>query len=402
MSTSQKCWSCNRSLDSITDRQKSTGKYWKNCQRCRDERTSVSRRKRGLSPVQRSEIPIDHDARPKQKTKWPVPRRHVLIGTLDPVETRSPRVKTYLWGARPNSTPYTYQPPSKVKSTNLGGLNTTPKLPTTLPSSFTRAIQCSVCSEEHDSGDVPRLENCLHEPRVCQGCFANWLTSQVGNTSWDRIVCPSDGCGVLVSHEEMKRLASDDTYTRYDELSTRNVLSSIPNFRHCLRSGCNSGQIHDNENEGNIFRCVACSFLVCTTLDEAFHVGETCEAYNKRKGSERKVENDASAEKIQDTTKQCPGEGCGVRIEKNNGCDHMTCKFENIFQVQVQVLNKKPGRRCKHEFCWQCSAPYKGARGIYTVNNSMHERTCRYHAAVPAVMPTPTPVVREPSPLEEV
>ncbi len=40
---------------------------------------------------------------------------------------------------------------------------------------------------------------------------------------------------------------------------------------------------------------------------------------------------------------QCPK--CGQGIEKNEGCDHMTCK--------------KPGG-CGHEFCWRCLAPYDG------------------------------------------
>jgi hypothetical protein len=118
-------------------------------------------------------------------------------------------------------------------------------------------------------------------------------------------------------------------YQRYDELSTRSVLSNIPNFRHCLRPGCESGQIHDSGAEGNIFRCNACDFLVCTTHDEAFHMGETCEEYDRRKSHRHQGENDASIKKIKKMAKRCPGEDCGVWIEKNNGCDHMTCKFGN-------------------------------------------------------------------------
>lgn len=100
----------------------------------------------------------------------------------------------------------------------------------------------------------------------------------------------------------------------------------MPNFRHCMRSGCTSSQIHDSGVEGNIFRCITCNFLVCTTHDEAMYAGETCEQYDARKGCERKVQDDASEAKIDEMTKICPGAGCGVRIEKNNGCDHMTCE----------------------------------------------------------------------------
>lgn len=42
---------------------------------------------------------------------------------------------------------------------------------------------------------------------------------------------------------------------------------------------------------------------------------------------------------INRNTKKCPG--CKVNIEKNEGCNHMTC------------------RQCKHEFCWICFVDWK-------------------------------------------
>ena len=39
-------------------------------------------------------------------------------------------------------------------------------------------------------------------------------------------------------------------------------------------------------------------------------------------------------------TKKCPL--CMVRIEKNQGCNHMTCR----------------NKGCKHEFCWVCMDPW--------------------------------------------
>ena len=42
---------------------------------------------------------------------------------------------------------------------------------------------------------------------------------------------------------------------------------------------------------------------------------------------------------VRQNTKECPK--CRVHIEKNQGCNHMTCRY------------------CSHEFCWLCMRPYK-------------------------------------------
>ena len=61
-----------------------------------------------------------------------------------------------------------------------------------------------------------------------------------------------------------------------------------------------------------------------------WHEGLTCSEYdNIRRGSDQQTQDLLERE-----TKQCPK--CGVRITKNGGCDHMTCKVST----------------CSYEFCW--------------------------------------------------
>jgi len=42
--------------------------------------------------------------------------------------------------------------------------------------------------------------------------------------------------------------------------------------------------------------------------------------------AKRVADEKASLRTVQLTTKTCPGQGCNWKIEKNNGCAHMTCK----------------------------------------------------------------------------
>ena len=82
--------------------------------------------------------------------------------------------------------------------------------------------------------------------------------------------------------------------------------------------------------EGNIFSCVECGFRICIIHENTWHEGETCEEYDYRlsgrKEKDQQRQEEASAAAISKFTKKCPGKKCGWNIEKNDGCDHMTCE----------------------------------------------------------------------------
>jgi hypothetical protein len=67
--------------------------------------------------------------------------------------------------------------------------------------------------------------------------------------------------------------------------------------------------------------------------EDTWHEGETCREYDYRKSREKErdqqIQEKASVKAISLLTKKCPGKGgkCGWNIEKNGGCDHITCLF---------------------------------------------------------------------------
>lgn len=72
--------------------------------------------------------------------------------------------------------------------------------------------------------------------------------------------------------------------------------------------------------------------------EDTWHEGETCEEYDYRKSGKKerdqKIQEEASIKAIDKLTKKCPG-GCGWPIQKNNGCDHMTCKSSQ-YELEYQ------------------------------------------------------------------
>lgn len=161
----------------------------------------------------------------------------------------------------------------------------------------------------------------------------------------------------------------------------RLYLRKVPGYFRCPSADCDHGHVHDDEGaNNNIWLCQipTCGARICTVHDVPFHTGETCAQYDERKANEDHGSVDpATKAELAKYSKPCPNLECGIPIEKHSGCDHMTCKL--FFIRRGGVANIFKGLICSHEFCWTCSAPYEGVKGIRRVGNSAHARDCRHY-----------------------
>jgi hypothetical protein len=106
------------------------------------------------------------------------------------------------------------------------------------------------------------------------------------------------------------------------------ALSTDPNFRHCLRIGCQFGQVHESGDLQPYTRCAECYFEMCFKHRRAWHQNQTCAEYDESIESTARHQKEESQSEVAvaQTSKVCPKAGCGARIQKNGGCDHMICE----------------------------------------------------------------------------
>ncbi|KAF8603504.1 hypothetical protein BDV93DRAFT_523280 [Ceratobasidium sp. AG-I] len=146
------------------------------------------------------------------------------------------------------------------------------------------------------------------------------------------------------------------------------MLQNEPNFVWCKSAACNWGQVHEGGAGTPIVICQACQSRACFTHDVPWHAGLTCDQYDAERA--RQVEEvQANEGYLRENTKACPNEACRRKIEKNEGCDHMTCRLPV---------------GCGHEFCWLCLADYAPIRAQ---GNHHHKTNCRHYAAIEAPRP---------------
>lgn len=193
-------------------------------------------------------------------------------------------------------------------------------------------LECQICFENR------RPEDTLHcrvteSHTVCRACFYRYCKENVGITHrnlikcimcsgmYDPLVVEINLPEVFLTTMEAKQRAQD-----YKVATQGRVAATL----YCE---CGTVGIIEESDVGNNMVTCTCGRTYCILCGNYAHQGTLCPA-------PREVLKWINAH-----AKQCPN--CGVVIQKNGGCNHMTCR---------------PPGGCRHEFCWVCLGPWNRCR----------------------------------------
>mmetsp|Transcript_17079 Transcript_17079/g.37225 ORF Transcript_17079/g.37225 Transcript_17079/m.37225 type:complete len:401 (+) Transcript_17079:283-1485(+) len=196
------------------------------------------------------------------------------------------------------------------------------------------ALTCSVCADEFDpTNTVP----CMGEDELhffCKSCFSSYATVTVQSGPIQSIACPVPGCRSLFSTADAKSILSDWDLLMIEhreESRNRRVALAAKAVLHCE---CGAVGIITEEDVGN-------GRVVCP--GDGCGGRYCCKCGNDDHGTEPCPPPAETVQWLDEHSKECPN--CKNRIQKNGGCDHMTCA---------------PPGGCGYEFWWTCGCPYKG------------------------------------------
>eukprot|EP01107_Rhizomastix_libera_P014561 TRINITY_DN471_c0_g2_i2.p1 TRINITY_DN471_c0_g2~~TRINITY_DN471_c0_g2_i2.p1 ORF type:complete len:377 (+),score=95.05 TRINITY_DN471_c0_g2_i2:409-1539(+) len=194
---------------------------------------------------------------------------------------------------------------------------------------------CLVCFDEFKIEEMYTVDDCDH--RFCWDCILSQVRTQVDSGNVEPKCCAAN-CKHIFGYEELRLILGQRDpaeLEKYEKFLLRKAIEKIPGSICCPKRGCDNMMIV--EPGMTMARCPTCKFAFCVNCKEGWHDDFTCQQYQQWK-----VENSQSEKRFQEWknlhTKQCPH--CHVPIEKNQGCNHMTC------------------RSCHHEFCWLCLGDY--------------------------------------------
>ncbi|TVY35644.1 E3 ubiquitin-protein ligase, partial [Lachnellula subtilissima] len=224
---------------------------------------------------------------------------------------------------------YMDRPKKVLEDAGLGPSTTGPPKLEVIP-----GFMCDICCED-EKGLQSFAMKCGH--RYCINCYNHYLGQKIkeeGEAA--RIQCPADGCKRIMDAKSLDLLVGADLQTRYHELLTRTYVEDKDQMKWCPAPDCTNA-IECGIKKKDLLRVVPtvacdCKHRFCFGCILADHQPAPCELV--KMWLKKCADDSETANWISANTKECPR--CNSTIEKNGGCNHMTC------------------RKCKHEFCWMC------------------------------------------------
>ena len=216
-----------------------------------------------------------------------------------------------------------------LEAAGLSQNGTRPPLPEAIP-----GFACDICCEEGEGLESFALK-CGH--RYCVDCYRHYLKQKIreeGEAA--RIQCPSDGCSLIIDARSLETLVPTELSDRYHELLNRTYVEDRDTLKWCPAPDCQNA-IECEVKKKDLDKIVptvacACGYRFCFGCILTDHQPAPCDLV--KKWLKKCADDSETANWISAHTKECPK--CNSTIEKNGGCNHMTC------------------RKCKHEFCWMC------------------------------------------------
>jgi hypothetical protein len=215
------------------------------------------------------------------------------------------------------------------------------------PQVLYHCLSCLVDMPSRSFHDYNPSPDCEHLINTCKECLSGWVDTQIDqnlavmdkkdNTVFG-IKCPE--CSASMQSLNVRAVASRKMYELFVKQQRNHLAETTPGWFWCQNRECSEGATLKDETV-TVSTCAKCGTDSCVPCQRPAHPGESCDKYKARLQG-RVDEEDKSLVTIRRASKPCPG--CGIRIEKNGGCDHMGCEYTYyLSSIDVRLTASQAG-----------------------------------------------------------
>ena len=195
-------------------------------------------------------------------------------------------------------------------------------------------IECQICltslfSENQEVWGLVNCQHCFHKT-----CLNPYLESEISQKKFP-IKCPMEYCKAEIQNEDLMENLEKEALEKYWEFTLKNYVELHGDeLSWCPTADCNYAFIFDKEIY--LLHCPKCMKSYCLNCRVEEHKGMSCKEYqinSKVDHNDVMFYDFVKGHKFKKCTQ------CQFWVEKNEGCDHMTC-------------------RCGYQFCYICGGKY--------------------------------------------
>jgi ariadne-1 len=196
--------------------------------------------------------------------------------------------------------------------------------------------ECFICMAPRDSTFFAL--NCQHN--FCGDCWKGYLETRLEDIlTCISSTCPQEGCNYIVPENVFRIFIKGAKLKEFEKVIYKNFTDNNVDMKWCSAPDCGIC-VRSISHFGKEVTC-ECGNVFCFKCGREGHRPCQCELVEAWQ-----VKNTSESENVkwlEANTKKCPN--CHKFIEKNQGCNHMTCR--------------KEASGCGYEFCWICLGEWK-------------------------------------------
>ncbi len=195
-----------------------------------------------------------------------------------------------------------------------------------------QVVDCTVCFDTKNIAECYTMTCC--DTIFCKECLIEQLTAGLDTNNSAEVKCPNQNCLIKIEQPAMKAITINNkaVYNRYLDITFNEYLIA-QGAKQCPTVDCPFRFLFEEGRFESIV-CSACHERYCNHCLFNHVANVTCE--QARRDRDPDIANQANEQWIRDNTRAC-GE-CNAPVERNQGCNHMTCRNQN----------------CRYEFCYVC------------------------------------------------
>jgi ariadne-1 len=189
-------------------------------------------------------------------------------------------------------------------------------------------MECDICYGDM-TPDMACAVSCGH--CFCIDCWRSYLTLKINEEGQKagNIPCMGNRCIARVDDTTIERVVLGEVFKKYKDSLLAAYVGDNPLLNWCPASRCGRAIKITTGNPQVAVTC-ACGHTFCFNCQHPPHAPSTC---GMVKSWKHNVDTSKISQWLKSCTKTCPE--CGKAVEKDAGCNHITCS-------------------CGAHFCWVC------------------------------------------------